>query len=193
MTERSIQRLLSEYDRAVGYTEALFADLSDDEIAWRPRPDSSSIGWHLAHQPAVAHFMLRNLIAAEPRLDPALEALADSATPEVERAELPPIARIVEFRRTVADRVRSRLRAIDAGTVEAADQMRVVGATVLTALINHEYQHDVWIGEVRSGAHGRPVTPLPSGLTVVDGYPLVTASSARPPARVPGRTSRPAP
>ena len=79
------------------------------------------------------------------------------------------------MRRTVADRVRSRLRTIDAGMVDAADQKRIVGATVLTALINHEYQHDVWIGEVRSGAHGKSLPPLPPGLTVVDGYPLVTA------------------
>jgi hypothetical protein len=47
-----------------------------------------------------------------------------------------------------------------------------VARTLLVALVNHEYQHDKWIGEVRSEAHGRALPPVPTSpfLTVLDGY-----------------------
>ena len=86
----TLSELLTEYDRALRFTAMLTDGLDDDQVAWRPHEQFSPIGWHLAHQAAVAHFMLRNLTAAAPRLDPELEALADSATPETERAPLPP-------------------------------------------------------------------------------------------------------
>ncbi|MEM8621451.1 MAG: DinB family protein [Actinomycetota bacterium] len=171
----SLSALLDEYERALRYTDALANDLDADEIRWRPDDESSSIGWHLAHQPAVAHFMLRNLTAAEPRLDPTLEALADSATPERDRGDVPNIAVVREFRRVVAAKVRSRIELIDAGDVGAPTQMRSIGSTLLTALINHEYQHDRWIGEVRHDNLGRSLPELPSSpfLTTFDGYLVI--------------------
>ena len=77
MTTPSLGELLAEYDRALAYTDELRADLTPEQIAWRPHEASSGIGWHLGHQPAVAHYLIRNLTAAEPRLDPELEALMD--------------------------------------------------------------------------------------------------------------------
>ncbi len=61
----SLRDLLDEYDRALGHTDLLWRDLDADEVCWRPVPDSSAIGWHLGHQAAVAHFMLRNLTATD--------------------------------------------------------------------------------------------------------------------------------
>lgn len=161
-----------EYDRARAYTRDLWSDLSDDEVRWRPHEHSSAIGWHLGHQPAVAHFMVRNLTAAEASLDTELDALMDAATGEADRGDLPALERIVDYRDAVADRVHFRVGAIDDGAVGAPAQLRVVARTLLVALVNHEYQHDKWIGEVRSEAHGRGLPPEPSSpfLTVLDGY-----------------------
>ena len=44
-----IAELLDEYDRARAYTDALWQDLPDMEIRWRPHPNFSPIGWHLGH------------------------------------------------------------------------------------------------------------------------------------------------
>ena len=43
---------------------------------------------------------------------------------------------------------------------------------LLTAVINHEYQHDQWIGEVRADDLGHALPPDPDTGTVhrVDGY-----------------------
>ena len=41
----------------------------------------------------------------------------------------------------------------------------VIGALLLTALVNHEYQHDQWIGEVRADALGPPLPPDPDPAT----------------------------
>src|SRR5206468_11147991 len=76
-----VEALLREYDRARAYTDELWKDLSPDEVTWRPHENSSAIGWHLGHQAHVAHFMIRNLTAAEPSPDPALDGLMDSALP----------------------------------------------------------------------------------------------------------------
>ncbi len=175
MSSVGLDALLREYDRALAYTDTLIDGLDAAEIAWRPNDHSSSIGWHLAHQPAVAHFMLRNLTAAEPRLDPALEALADSATPEHDRGAVPGLDAVGEFRTTVAAKVRTRIGLIAAGEVDAATQMRAVASTLLVALINHEYQHDCWIGEVRKDALGHPLPALPTSplLSELNGYLVV--------------------
>jgi hypothetical protein len=167
-----LAELLREYDRALAYTQALVDDLTDHEIRWRPDEDSSAIGWHLGHQAAVAHFMIRNLTAAEPSPDPELEPVMDSATPERQRGDLPPVDRIVTYRAAVADRVRFRISAIASGDVGAPAQLALVGANVLTAIVDHEYQHDQWIGEVRSRDLGHPLPERPSSpaLTEVDGY-----------------------
>jgi hypothetical protein len=172
MTAAGLAELLVEYDRARAYTRDLWSDLSEQEVHWRPNTNSSAIGWHLGHQPAVAHFMVRNLTAAEASLDVELDALMDAATGEPDRGDLPGLPRIVDYREAVADRVHFRVGAIEDGAVGAPGQLRVVARTLLVALVNHEYQHDKWIGEVRSEAHGRDLPPVPTSplLTMLDGY-----------------------
>lgn len=173
----TIAELLTEYDRALAYTDALWRDLSPEQVNWRPEPVFSPIGWHLGHQAAVAHFMIRNLTAAEPSPDPELDGLMDSATPETDRGDLPSIDRLAAYRDTIAERVRFRIDNIARGDVGAPAQLSVIATGLLTAVINHEYQHSQWIGEVRNEHHGlalpdRPASPL---LTEIDGYLVVTA------------------
>ncbi len=177
MSTVTIAELVSEYERALAYTDELWTDLSPEEVRWRPDEESSAIGWHLGHQPAVAHYMVRNLTAAEPRLDPELDHLMDSATAEAERGELPSIDRLTDYRNSVAERVRFRIGAIDEGRTGAPTQLRVIARNLLVAVINHEYQHDKWIGEVRSDQHGHDLPPTPHSerLCVLDGYVVVNA------------------
>jgi hypothetical protein len=177
MDDRSTERdrlelLLSEYERAIDHTDRLWTDLTADEVYWRPSPESSAIGWHLGHQAAVAHFMVRNLVAAEPSIDPRLDELMDSATPEADRGSLPPVDDLRAYRTRVADRVRVRIGDILAGRVGAPRQLVGIGTTLLTAIVDHEYQHSTWIGEVRAGALGHPLPdpPTSDALTDVDGY-----------------------
>jgi hypothetical protein len=169
-----LKALLREYDRARAYTDELWSDLTPDEVTWRPHEDSSAIGWHLGHQAHVAHFMIRNLTAAEPSPDPELDGLMDSANPEKFRGALPTVERLRAFRSTVAERVHARIGNIAAGDVGAPNQMTVIGGYLLVALINHEYQHDQWIGEVREHNLGHALPPDPEagqlGLGRVDGY-----------------------
>lgn len=178
MTTPTLGELLAEYDRALQYTEALTTDLSADEVGWRPDETSSAIGWHLGHQAAVAHFMVRNLTAAEPELDPELDRLMDSATAEPDRGDLPELGRLRDYREAVADRVRYRVRNIDDGRVGAPTQLRAIAGTLLVAVINHEYQHDKWIGEVRHDPHGHDLPPEPESplLTTLDGYVILTTT-----------------
>jgi hypothetical protein len=167
--------LLREYDRARCYTDQLWTDLSADEVNWRPRENFSAIGWHLGHQAHVAHFMIRNLTAAEPSPDPELDPVMDSANPEPGRGRLPDLARLAAFRTDVADRVHARIEAIRDRRVGAPRQLTVVAQTLLTVLINHEYQHDQWIGEVRADNLGHPLPDRPKSglLTELDGYLVV--------------------
>ncbi|NUR29503.1 MAG: DinB family protein [Catenulispora sp.] len=169
---QGLKALLTEYDRARAYTDDLWKDLTPDEVVWRPHEDSSAIGWHLGHQAHVAHFMIRNLTAAEPSPDPALDALMDSANPEKFRGALPTVERLAAFRDTVAHRVHARIGAIAAGEVGAPTQMAIVATHLLTALVNHEYQHDQWIGEVRAADLGHPLPddPRSDRLSRLDGY-----------------------
>ena len=81
--------LRDEYDQARRYTHSLYADLSEADVQWRPAPKSSGIGWHLGHQAAINHFLLRNLLAAESSLNPQFDALFDASTPEEQRGHLP--------------------------------------------------------------------------------------------------------
>src|SRR6185436_9563950 len=53
MPAASLAELLVEYDRARAYTRELWSDLNEAEVRWRPHANSSAIGWHLGHQPAV--------------------------------------------------------------------------------------------------------------------------------------------
>jgi hypothetical protein len=135
-------------------------------------PGSSAIGWHLGRQAHVAHFMIRNLTAAEPSPDPAMDALMDSAQPEKFRGALPTVKRLTAFRDTVAERVHARIGGIAAGKVGAPAQLAIVATHLLTALVNHEYQHDQWISEVRAGdlGHALPPDPESDRLSRVDGY-----------------------
>ena len=168
--------LLNDYDRARGFTDDLWKDLTPDEVTWRPHENSSAIGWHLGHQAHVAHFMIRNLTAAEPSPDPELDALMDSAQPEKFRGALPTVQRLAAFRATVAERVHARIGDI-AGRVGAPTQLAIVATHLLTAPVNHEYQHDQWISEVRIGdlGHAPPPDPESDRLSRVDGYLVLNA------------------
>lgn len=50
--------------------------------------------------------------------------------------------------------------------------MTIVARHLLTTPVNHEYQHDQWIGEVRARDLGQPLPDDPAADTVirVDGY-----------------------
>ncbi|MFE7974268.1 hypothetical protein [Streptomyces shenzhenensis] len=50
--------------------------------------------------------------------------------------------------------------------------MTIVATHLLTALINHEYQHDQWIGEVRTEplGHALPTDPNSGRVRRIDGY-----------------------
>jgi len=172
-----LEELLEEYGRAREYTDALWQDLAEAEIRWRPVSAFSPIGWHLGHQAAVAHFMVRNLVAAEPSPDPAVEPMMDSANPEDTRGELPPLDKLARYRAAVAERVIARVRDIDQGLVGAPEQLRVVVGHLLVAVVNHEYQHDQWISEVRRDQLGHEVPPRPASdrLVEIDGYTVIRA------------------
>ena len=112
-----VAALLREYDRARAYTDELWKDLSPTSDLATQRELQRH---RLAPRPPahVAHFMIRNLIAAEPSPAPELDALMDSARREKFRGALPTIERLTEFRDTVAERVHARINDIAAGTSE---------------------------------------------------------------------------
>lgn len=174
-----VEELLREYDRARAYTDALWTDLGSEEVLWRPHENFSAIGWHLGHQAHVAHFMVRNLTAAEPSPDPELGTLMDSALAERFRGGLPTVRRLSEFRAAVADRVHARMSDIGGGHVSAPAQLSIVATHLLTALINHEYQHDQWISEVRADDLGHPLPPDPDADRIrrIDGYLVLDPTS----------------
>jgi len=176
MTVATLDQLVIEFDRALSYTADLYRDLSQEEVHWRSGEDASAIGWHLGHQAAVSHFMVRNLTAAEPPIDAELDRLMDSATAERDRGDLPELQRITDYRGAVAERVRFRIGNINDGNVGAPAQLRVIAQGLLTAVINHEYQHSKWIGEVRSDVHGKDLPPTPTSefLTELDGYCILS-------------------
>ncbi|WP_251065974.1 hypothetical protein [Streptomyces sp. ISL-36] len=99
--------------------------------------------------------------------------------PERFRGALPTVERLADFRDTVAERVHARINDIAAGRVAAQAQLTVVATHLLVAVINHEYQHDQWIGEVRANDLGHAVPPDPDTAQVsrLDGY-LVLAPLA---------------
>ena len=180
MPTSTLRDLLDELDRALTYTDDLQVGLTPEQIAWRPGSDSSAIGWHLGHQSAVAHYMLRNLIAAEPSIDADIDALMDSATPERHRGDLPSLERLRAYRSAVAERIRYRIGQIDEGAVGAPNQLRLIASTLLIAIVNHEYQHSKWIGELRTGALGLDAPPVPRSprLSIIDDYVALKEPSA---------------
>jgi DinB superfamily len=146
----NLEMLRDEYDQARRYTHSLYADLSEADVQWRPAPKSSGIGWHLGHQAAINHYLLRNLLAAEPSLNPQFDALFDASTPEEQRGHLPALSAIVAYREAVAHRTHAHIRTLLAGTRPAAQQAMHAMGPLLVSLINHEYQHDCWVREVRA-------------------------------------------
>lgn len=174
MTALALRDLLDEYDRARAWTDQLTADLDDAALFWRPSPESSAVAWHLGHQAAVNHFLIRNLMSAEPSPDPDLDAVFDSATPETSRGELPARDRLLAYRAAVGERTRAMIERIDRGGVGAPNQMPMIAAGVLVAAINHEYQHDAWVDEMRQlqGLEPGPV-PASGRITMIDGYWVV--------------------
>jgi len=88
----NLEMLRDEYDLARRYTQSLYADLPEADVFWRPAPKSSGIGWHLGHQAAINHCLVRNLLAAEPSCNPQFDALFDAATPEEQRGTLTALA-----------------------------------------------------------------------------------------------------
>lgn len=174
-TVPDLRALLREFDRALAYTDSLWRDLTPEEVHWRPHEQSSAIGWHLGHQAAVCHYMVRNLTAAEPPLDGDLDRLMDSATPERDRGDLPDVARLRRYRERAAERLHVRVGDIAEGRVGAPAQLARIACGLVIAVTNHEYQHSQWIGEVRSRdlGHELPERPASDLLAELDGYLVV--------------------
>lgn len=171
----NVEVLLEEYNVARAFSERLVNGLSGEQIAWRPHVDSSAIGWHLGHQAAVNHFMVRNLTSAEPSKNSGFDALFDSATPETDRGQLPAIDEILAYRSAIAASTTSIIDRIATGNVGAPAQLGHIAEGMLRSLINHEYQHDTWVLEVRRdlGLSLAPEIPS-SNVRDVDGYWMVT-------------------
>lgn len=168
-----LETIRYEYELARQYTLRLYDDLDESTIMWRPSYQGSSIGWHLGHQAAVNHYVLRNWVNRDGSIDPTFDGIFDAATEEIGRAFLPPLAEIVAYREIVAARTLERIDEILSGDCRAPDQMRRVGVTMLGGLINHEYQHDCWVAEVRQAlGHGAGPDPLSTNpcLLQLDGY-----------------------
>lgn len=172
--------LREEYNLARQYTRSLYEDLPEPDLQWRPKPKSSAIAWHLGHQAAVNHFLLRNLFDAEPSLEPRFDALFDAANPEEKRGNLPPLADIVAYREAVAARTHARLEEVRSGQRTAPSQASHTLRTLLMNLVNHEYQHDCWVGEMRQTlGHAVPVTAPSQRARLVDGYWMLLSDSER--------------
>jgi hypothetical protein len=172
----SLGELLVEYEAAQRHSLALVDGLDESQVAWRPHENSSPIAWHLGHQAAVNHYMVRNLTAAEVTFNADFDAVFDSATPEPERGELPSLEEIVGYRTGIAQSTRAVIKRIDSGDVGAPKQLALIGDALMRAVINHEYQHSTWIREVRDGMIDTPA-PAPGSdrLVNVEGYWMVGA------------------
>jgi len=174
MVAAPLSALLDEFEIAQAWSAALIAGLSDEQVAWRPNENSSAIGWHLGHQGAVNHFMVRNLTAAEISFNKEFDAVFDSATPEPDRGELPALHDIMEYRASIAASTKRTIEMIASGNVGAPNQLPLIANAMIKAIINHEYQHAKWIGEVRDTMLDTPApTPESSNLAQVDGYWMV--------------------
>jgi hypothetical protein len=174
MSQLSLRSLVEEYTSAQAFTIALIDGLEGDEVFWRPNENSSAIAWHLGHQGAVNHFMVRNLTAAEVTFNADFDRVFDSATPEPARGELPALDDILSYRNAIAQSTTSVIDRIDGGHVGAPAQLRAIAEGLMLAVINHEYQHSQWISEVRSDLSDLP-TPTPASqlLTRIDDYWMV--------------------
>lgn len=175
----SLVDLLEEYDAASTFSLALADGLDPTDLFWRPNTESSSMAWHLGHQGAVSHYMLRNLTAAEVTFNADFDAVFDSATPEPGRGELPPIDEIIDYRKAISESVHKTIAKIDQGDVGAPEQLNLIATGLMQAVINHEYQHAKWVGEVRETMTTQP-SPVPAStnLVNVEGYWMVTSEKA---------------
>ena len=171
--------LREEYNLALDYTRSLYDDLPEADVQWRPKAKSSAIAWHLGHQAAVNHFLLRNLLDAEPSIEPRFDALFDAANPEENRGDLPPLADITAYREAVAARTHARIEELlDARRAAPAQRTQAL-RTILMNLINHEYQHDCWIGEMRhTRGYSTPGTIPSQRARLVDGYWMLSPDDA---------------
>ncbi len=171
--------LRKEYDLALRYTRSLYEDLSEPDVQWRPTQKSSAIAWHLGHQAAVNHFLLRNLFDAEASIEPRFDALFDAANPEENRGDLPSLDDIVAYRQAVAARTHARVEELLDGRRAAPMQGTQALQTILINLINHEYQHDCWIGEMRQTRGYSIPGAIPSQRArLVDGYWMLSSDRA---------------
>lgn len=169
-----LRGLVIELAAARRYSEALIGGLTEEQVLWRPNEDSSAIGWHLGHQAAVRHFMVRNLTAAEPSINKEFDAVFDSATVEQQRGDLPSVPEILEFRATVATQSAVTLQRIVDGDVGAPEQLNQIAIGMVRAMINHEYQHAKWVGEVCHELIGaEPLQPESDALRSVEGYWMI--------------------
>lgn len=173
---RSLHGQLDEYAAAQAYSLALVEGLDGDQVAWRPNEQSSAIGWHLGHQAAVNHYMVRNLTAAEVTFNRDFDAVFDSATPEPGRGDLPPLEEIVAYRQAIAASTTRIVDKIASGDVGAPKQLHLIAHAMVQAIVNHEYQHAKWIGEVRATMIDTPApVPQTGNLIDVEGYWMLTA------------------
>ena len=174
-----LETLREEYNLARHYTRTLYEDLPEADAQWRPKPKSSAIAWHLGHQAAVNHFLLRNLFDAEPSIKPHFDAMFDAANPEENRGDLPPVADITAYREAVAARTRARIaEVLDARPAAPAQRAQAL-RTILINLINHEYQHDCWIGEMRhTRGYSTPGGVPSQRAQLVDGYWMLSSDGA---------------
>jgi uncharacterized damage-inducible protein DinB len=171
--------LREEYDLALQYTRSLYEDLPEPDVQWRPKQKSSAIAWHLGHQAAVNHFLLRNLFDAEPSIEPHFDVLFDAANPEENRGDLPPLADIEAYRQAVAARTHAGVEELLDASRAAPVQRTHALQTILINLINHEYQHDCWIGEMRqTRGYSIPRTTPSQRASLVDGYWMLSSDGA---------------
>ena len=176
-TDVSLADLIEEHRLAQAYSTSLVQGLDAEQIAWRPNENSSAIGWHLGHQGAVNHYMVRNLTAAEVTFDEAFDQVFDSATPEPHRGELPSLDEIVAYRQAIADSTAGVVTRIGNGDVGAPVQLERVARRLMCSVIDHEYQHAKWIEEVRNSLVDTTAPMPPSKRLVdVDGYWMIAAT-----------------
>lgn len=177
-TQLSLADLIEEHRLAQAYSTSLVEGLDADQIAWRPNENSSAIGWHLGHQGAVNHYMVRNLTAAEVTFDEAYDKVFDSATPEPYRGELPSLDEIVAYRTAIATSTAGVIARIGNGDVGAPAQLTRVAQRLMSSVIDHEYQHAKWIEEVRNSLIDTAApTPASNRLVDVNGYWMIDSAT----------------
>lgn len=176
MSELTLPDLLAEYANSQAYSLSLINDLTPDQVHWRPDEHGSSMAWHLGHQGAVNHYLVRNLTSAEVTFNAGFDKVFDSATPEPERCELPTVEAIIDYREAIAESTLRTISRIDSGDVGAPEQLKLIAHGLIRAVINHEYQHAKWIEEVCTTMTGASTAPPTSDrIEQVEGYWMLIA------------------